>query len=87
MNRGLTADATVVVYGALWCPDCRRAKDFLTTHHINFEWMDIEEHPELVGEVQARNGGHQVIPTIVFPDGSHVSEPSDEELVKLFDVS
>ncbi len=73
-------DQPLVVYGATWCPDCRRAKAFLTTHRVPFTWVDLEEHPELTAEVEARNDGKRIIPTIVFPDGSHLAEPSNDEL-------
>lgn len=70
------------VYGASWCPDCRRAKRFLGDQRIPYEWHDIEAEPEGVKVVQERNGGNNIIPTIVFPDGSHLSEPSNEELAE-----
>ena len=70
----------VKVYGATWCPDCKRAKRFLADQRIPFEWHDIETDPEGLRIVQERNAGNNVIPTIVFPDGSHLSEPTNEEL-------
>jgi thioredoxin reductase (NADPH) len=70
----------LVVYGATWCPDCRRAKTFLTTHRVPFTWIDLEEHPDQVAEVEARNGGKRIIPTILFPDGTFLAEPSNDEL-------
>ncbi len=70
----------VQVYGAPWCPDCRRAKRFLGDQRIPYGWHDVEADPEGLMVVQARNNGNNVIPTIVFPDGSHLSEPSNEEL-------
>jgi thioredoxin reductase (NADPH) len=70
------------VYGASWCPDCRRAKRFLGDQRISFEWHDIEVDPEGVRIVQERNNGNNIIPTIIFPDGSHLSEPSNEELAQ-----
>lgn len=79
--------AGIVVYGASWCPDCRRAKKFLSGQRIAFEWHDIEHEPELLGEVQSRNGGNNVIPTIVFADGSHLSEPSNEDLAEKLGLS
>ena len=73
-------DIPLVVYGAAWCPDCRRAKQFLSAHRVAFTWIDLEEHPERTAEVEARNDGKRIIPTIVFPDGSFVAEPSNDEL-------
>jgi thioredoxin reductase (NADPH) len=70
----------VKVYGASWCPDCRRAKRFLGDQRISFEWHDIEVDPDGLRIVQEHNDGNDIIPTIVFPDGSHLSEPSNEEL-------
>jgi thioredoxin reductase (NADPH) len=75
-------DDLIRVYGASWCPDCRRAKRFLGDQRVPFEWHDIEVDPEGVRIVQERNGGNNTIPTIVFPDGSHLAEPSNEELAE-----
>jgi thioredoxin reductase (NADPH) len=70
------------VYGASWCPDCRRAKRFLGDQRVPFEWHDIEVDPDGVRIVQDRNNGNNVIPTIIFPDGSHLAEPSNEDLAE-----
>jgi thioredoxin reductase (NADPH) len=75
-------DEAIRVYGASWCPDCRRAKRFLGDQRISFEWHDIEVDPDGGRIVQERNDGNNIIPTIVFPDGSHLSEPSNEELAE-----
>ena len=75
-------DDVIKVYGASWCPDCRRAKRFLGDQRISFEWHDIEVDPDGVRTVQERNDGNNIIPTIVFPDGSYLSETSNEELAE-----
>jgi thioredoxin reductase (NADPH) len=75
-------DDVIRVYGASWCPDCRRAKRFLGDQRISFEWHDIEVDPDGVRIVQERNNGNNVIPTIIFPDGSHLAEPSNEDLAE-----
>lgn len=72
----------ILVYGASWCPDCRRAKKFLADNRIGYSWHDIEVEPEGVDVVQARNGGKNVIPTVVFPDDTHLAEPTNEELAQ-----
>lgn len=72
--------ADITVYGANWCPDCRRSKRFLGDQRIAFDWVDLEVHPEQTVEVERRNGGKRIIPTIVFPDGSHLAEPTNDEL-------
>ncbi len=41
----------IKVYGAPWCPDCRRSKRFLEAHRFPYEWINIDEdrYPELCG--------------------------------------
>ena len=70
----------IKLYGASWCSDCKRAKRFLGDQRVAFEWHDIEQDPRHLEIVHERNNGNNVIPTIVFPDGSSLSEPSNEEL-------
>jgi thioredoxin reductase (NADPH) len=75
-------DTTVTVYGAHWCPDCRRSKKFLGEQFIPFKWVDIEQDKEGERFVIQKNGGKRIIPTIVFGDGSLLVEPSNAELAK-----
>lgn len=70
----------VVFYGAHWCPDCRRAKQFLGEHQIPYNWVDIEQDPEGEKYVLQKNKGKRIIPTIEFPDGSILVEPTNAEL-------
>lgn len=72
----------IVLYGATWCPDCRRSKAFLSEQRVPYDYIDLEQHPEEIETVLALNGGKQIIPTIVFPDGGHLAEPSNEELAE-----
>jgi thioredoxin reductase (NADPH) len=73
-------DASIDVYGAAWCPDCRRAKKFLADQRIHYRWHDIDGREDLQLIVEERNGGRRIIPTVVFADGSHLAEPSNEQL-------
>ena len=81
------ATEPLVVYGASWCPDCRRAKQFLASHRVAYEWIDLETQPERIADVEARNNGKRIIPTIVFPDGSFLAEPSNDELADRIGLS
>ncbi len=79
--------ASIQVYGAPWCPDCRRSKKFLADQRIEFEWFDVDEDAAYVRVVEKHNDGKHTIPTIVFPDGSHLSEPTNEELAERLGLS
>ncbi|MGD9218691.1 MAG: FAD-dependent oxidoreductase, partial [Desulfobacterales bacterium] len=73
-------EAEITVYGAHWCPDCRRSKQFLGEHQIPYNWVDIEQDQEAEQFVIEKNDGKRIIPTITFADGSFLVEPSNAEL-------
>jgi thioredoxin reductase (NADPH) len=70
----------LTVYGAPWCPSCRRTKKFLEAHRVDFVYVDIDRDPDAVGTLEQLQDGGRTIPTVVFPDGSHVVNPPDGEL-------
>jgi len=74
------SDANITVYGAHWCPDCRRSKQFLGEHQIPYNWVNIEEDSEAEKFVTEKNNGKRIIPTIVFADGTFLVEPTNAEL-------
>ncbi len=76
----------ITVYGAHWCPDCRRSKQFLGEHQIPYDWVDIEE--DKIGEqlVMENNNGKRIIPTIVFGDGTFLVEPTNAELAEKLEL-
>lgn len=77
-------DSEIILYGTTWCYETFRAKKFLDKNHFAYRWVDIDTNPEGRKYVEEVNNGMRSVPTIVFPDGSILVEPSDEELaVKL----
>lgn len=78
------ADTQITVYGAYWCPDCRRAKKFLGEQFIPYRWVDIEQDKDGEMYVLEKNQGKRIIPMIVFEDGSFLVEPSNAELARKF---
>jgi thioredoxin reductase (NADPH) len=75
-------DLRVTVYGAYWCPDCRRAKKFLGEQFIPYRWVDIEQDKDGERYVLQKNDGKRIIPTIVFEDATFLVEPSNADLAK-----
>ena len=84
MTDGPTPKMTV--YGAPWCPDCKRAKQFLGEQRVPYDWIDIDLDEEARDYVQRVNDGKQIIPTIVFEDGSILVEPTNSELALKLDI-
>ena len=72
--------ADIKVYGTPWCPDCKRSKKFLAEHRVPYEWVDIDRDPAALAYVEQEQSGGRTIPMIVFPDGSRLVEPGDDEL-------
>lgn len=76
------------MYAADWCGDCRRSKRFLDSLGVKYNLIDVEADATAADKVIEINGGFQSIPVIVFPDGTHLTEPSDKVLKqKLLDLS
>jgi thioredoxin reductase (NADPH) len=72
--------AAIEVYGAPWCPDCKRTKKFLAEQRVEYDWFDLETDPEKLKYVEELQNGGRTIPTVVFEDGSVLLEPSNDEL-------
>jgi len=73
-------DAVLTLYGASWCPHCKRVKRFLAAHRVPYHNVDIDAEPEAIERIKQLQGGGQIIPTVVYPDGTHEVNPSDEAL-------
>ena len=68
--------ATVTMYSTIWCGYCRRLKGQMDREGIAYVEVDIEHDPTAAALVMAVNGGNQTVPTVVFPDGSAIANPS-----------
>ena len=68
------------MYGTAWCSDCKRAKKFFGEHRVRYEFIDVDEDQAGLRIVEETNRGKRIIPTIFFPDGSVLVEPSNAEL-------
>ena len=77
-----TDTATITVYGAPWCPHCKRVKKFLAAHRVPYDNVDIDEHPVAIDHLKELQDGGQIIPTVVYGDGTHEVNPTDEALAK-----
>jgi mycoredoxin len=79
--------AEIVMYSVDWCPDCKRAKFFFKRNHINVIEVNVDADERAAAFVREINSGARSVPTIVFPDGSVMVEPSTEELAEKFSKS
>lgn len=78
---GINEMAQITLFGADWCPDCRRAKSFLADNGINFQFIDVDEHAWATDKVESINNGKRIIPTILI-NGVPFTNPDNELLKK-----
>ncbi len=76
----------ITIYATEWCWDCRRARKFFDAHGIAYRWVDIDRDPQAEQFVIQTNKGMRSVPTIVFPDGSVLVEPSNQQLERKLEL-
>jgi mycoredoxin len=78
------SEQKIKMYVTTWCGDCRMAKRWFDARGIAYESINIEEDDKAAEYVRHVNRGYRSVPTIVFPDGSILVEPSPRELASKF---
>ncbi len=71
----------VKVYGADWCGDTKRAKEFLDKLGVAYEYIDVEQNAEAAQWVKDHNDGKERKPTIDVA-GQILSVPDEHELTQ-----
>ncbi len=67
---------TFTMYSTPWCGYCHRLKGQLDREGISFDIVDIEQRPEAAEVVESANNGSQTVPTLVYTDGTAMTNPS-----------
>ena len=70
-----------VMYSTSWCGYCKRLKSQLSDLGVSFEEINIEEVEGTAAIVEKVNGGNRTVPTLVFSDGSTITNPSAKQVV------
>ena len=73
--------AAVTMYTTTWCGYCVRLKRLMQHQGIEFAEVDIEADKGAAEIVMAANGGNRTVPTLVFADGSALTNPSIEQVM------
>jgi len=72
----------ITIYGTSWCGGSRRARLLFDRNNISYTWIDIDLDDKSAKYVESLNRGFRSVPTIVWPDGSMLVEPSDAQIAK-----
>jgi mycoredoxin len=70
------------MYSTSWCGYCKRLKSQLADLDITYEEINIEEVSGTAEIVEAVNGGNRTVPTLVFSDGSAMTNPSAKQVAE-----
>ncbi len=70
----------LTVYSTTWCGYCVRLKKMLDRAGIEYAEVNIEEDEAAAELVENVNGGNRTVPTVVFPDGKALTNPSIEQV-------
>ena len=70
----------IQVYATKYCPDCHRAKKILDQRGVPYNYIDAGQDDDALAYIEQVNNGMRIVPTIVFPDGDILVEPSNQEL-------
>ena len=68
--------SSFTMYTTPWCGYCQRLKGQLGREDITFDEVDIEQVPEAAQIVEQVNGGNRTVPTLVYADGTAMTNPS-----------
>jgi mycoredoxin len=71
----------LVMFTTTWCGYCVRLKRFLDREGIAYREVNIEDDPDAAEFVMNVNGGNRTVPTLRFPSGSALTNPSPAEIV------
>ena len=70
----------IILYGVAWCGDCKRARRVFAEKAVTFVDVDIDQDQQAEAFVKQVNRGNRSVPTIVFPDGTTLTEPDSLSL-------
>ena len=73
----------LTMYSTKWCGYCHRLKSQLIRVGIAHPTVNIETDPAAATFVESVNGGNQTVPTVVFPDGTALTNPSITEVKRV----
>ena len=70
----------LTMYTTVWCGFCRNLKSQLARAGIEMAEVDIEKDEAAAEYVMSVNGGNRTVPTVLFPDGSVMVNPSASQV-------
>lgn len=73
-------DANIIMYSSDYCGHSWTVESFLSEQGIPVELVNIDRDQEARAKLKSLNNGYASVPTLIFPDGTQLTEPSIREL-------
>ncbi len=80
------SNSNIIMYKSSFCGHSLAVERFLKQHDITIELINIDRDPEARQKVMELNGGYASVPTLIFPDGTQLTEPSFRDLKSAFEI-
>jgi len=73
---------SLIIIGYRFSPESHQTRDFLVRHGVSFQWLDVECDEEARRLLAAAGLKAPRPPVVLFPDGTMLIQPSNEEIAE-----
>lgn len=70
----------IILYGSPTCGMVSPIRDLLDRVGVDYEYADISQDPEARRKLREINDGNETVPTVAFPNGVTLTEPSTRDV-------
>jgi thioredoxin reductase (NADPH) len=86
-DRTRPVPSVVRVIGFQWSPHAHEVKDFLARNRVPYTWDDIDRDAEGRAVIERLGVPFRQLPLVLFPDGSHLLQPTDAAIAERIGLS
>jgi thioredoxin reductase (NADPH) len=74
----------IQLFGTRWSPKAYELRMFLAQNHLPYQWVDVEQSSttDSTAVLHKSDGTPEVLPLMVFPDGTKFCEPTTADIAK-----
>jgi mycoredoxin len=87
MTESTSTEDKITLFTSSWCAHAISVDSFLRQNNVSVDRIDIDEVPGARQRLVELNGGFASVPTLIFPDGTKLTEPSLLELRRKLKLS
>jgi mycoredoxin len=80
MTMNDSSPEKIILFSSGWCAHSRSVENFLNRNEIDVHKINIDGDDEARRRLIELNNGYASVPTLLFPDGTKLTEPSFFEI-------